>query len=716
MQRGLFILAFLCTVHGFAQVPKVFINELVAHNTNVQDRFREYDDWVELYNDEDTAVNVGGMYFTDNLSEPKKVQILSKYPSLTTIPAKGHKVFWFDKGSRQYASEHINLKLSVGGEQVGLYTTEGVVIDSVTFGVQRKNISYGRAIDGGSKWVYFTTPSYNQPNTRNGKEGFSAAPTFTKEGGFYPNKVQVKINAPKGATIYYTLDGSHPTTTGNVYNTPLSIDTTTIVRAMVIEEGKLPGTITSNSYFIGVTHQLPVVSIAIDNYKIFVNTDPKLNIYNESPAYVSLFEKDHQQAFELNAGLRLVGKAIRNYPQKSISMHARSMFGHSDINYPLFPGKPAQSYQAFLLRNSGNDWPNTLLKDALMHTLVTQTNIDYQAYRPVVVYINGIYWGIHNLREKICQHYIKNNHPNAGSIDMFEYGSMPIQGDDTHLQQLKTFVQHHDLSNASNYDSVLQMIDVNNFIDYQIAEIFYANTDWPMANMKFWRPKHEDGKWRWILFDTDLAFESDKARCPGHLNSIDYALGINNCHLPHLTKSLQASTYLLQALIKNPTFKAQFINRFADMLNTTFKEEKVVSTIRAMEAALTPEMPQHIGRWGKNKGIRSMKEWQKNINKLVQFAEERPDTMRYFLAQNFQLKGTTTLTVVPGEGGTVQLNSLTLNTPFEGTYFKHIPVTMMAVPNNGYVFDRWEGVEGKESELTYTPNKDARIRAIFKKR
>jgi hypothetical protein len=703
----------------FGQQPKVYINEFVTHNTKIQDRYREYEDWVEFYNAEDTAVNIAGYFLTDNLANPKAFEITKRYPSLTTIPPKGHVMYWFDKGTRQHAALHVNLKLNNKGEQVGLFAPSGAVVDTVSYGRQWTDIAMGREKDGAKKWVFFTEPTPAKTNNTKSYLGFSAAPTANKQGGFYEGELDVKLfSTNRKAAIYYSTDGKLPQQIdAQRYKTPIKILKTTVVRAITVEEGKLPGEVMTQTYFIDEKSTLPVVSIAIDKYSIFTNNDPKQNLYSESPAHIEYFDADKNRAFGVDAGIRLVGKAIRNYPQKSIAIRLRSAYGATQVEYQLFSQKESKTQSAFLLRNSGNDWSKTLFKDALLHSLTANgMDVDHQAYEPMLVFINNEFWGIHNLREKISRVYIEANYPNVGKIDMFEWGSLPIQGDRDHLTKLEKFVEANDLSIAANYDTVSQMVDMNNFIDYQIAEIFYANTDWPMANMKFWRPKSEGGKWRWILFDTDLAYDLDKRRCPGHHRSLDYALGINNCHIPNFNQSLDKSTYLLQALIKNEDFKQHFIARFADVMNTNFSSKNMLAAIDSLQQRIAPEMPRQVKQWGTNKGIRSVAIWNAEVDKLRQFATERPDTMRMFIREKFELKGATEISFQVTGGGTIQINnSKPSSFPFNGIYFNGIPILVAAVPNPGYKFVSWEGVEQKGDNFTFTPNKAMTITAVFKK-
>ncbi|MBU0765550.1 MAG: CotH kinase family protein [Bacteroidetes bacterium] len=712
----------LLTCPAFTQVPKLVINEVMTSNTvTVKDRNNNYSDWVEIYNCGNVAVNLAGMFFTDDENDPLKCRIRNDIPAKTTIPPGSARIFWFDRNPGLGVT-HIDMKLGSIKEYIALYAADSVtLIDELRLIDQKTDISYGRKPDGTGGFFYFKKPTPGKVNSTKGFPGFVPEVEIHPNGGFYTDPVTVKLKTGEKADIYYTLDGTNPAAAnGILYDKPFEVSRTTVVRAIALIENYLPLNIGTETYFIGESFSLPVVSLATNNYSMFSSTDPGQNIYTESPANVEYYDTTGRCIFNTGAGIRLVGKAIRNYPQKSVSVRFRSSYGVDNIKYRLFDDKEESRYYAFLLRNSGNDWSGTLFKDALMHRLVNgTTHIDCQGYRPAVVFINGNYWGIHNIREKINKYYVVSNHKRIDpeNIDMFEFGSLPIQGDQKHWKSLMKIVKNNDLSDDLYYNQVLQMIDVDNFIDYQIAEIFYANCDWPMANMKYWRPHTEGGKWRWILFDTDLAFDKDKRFCPGHNNTLEYALGVNNCHLPHLTNSLKASTVLLRKLMENETFRAQFINRFADLLNTIFETEHVISTIRGLKAGIEREMPRHIGCWkSSGKGIAGMTAWESNIEKMIVFAKERPDTMRRFISNRFSLEGTSTLEVAVNEGGKVKVNTIVPETyPWKGKYFRKNEITLTAIPDNySYKFIEWsDGVRDRERRLTV--KEDIKLEAVFER-
>jgi len=706
-----------------AQQPQLFINELVAMpHQMLHDSRGEYDDWIEIYNAGDTAVCVAGFHLTDDLSKPTKAVIDSRFKQFTTIAPKGHLLLWLDKGTKGSPPIHVPLKLSGGGEQLGLFSPDGQLIDSVSFGPQKPNISYGRIGDGQAQWGFTKTPT---PKAANPTELVTFAPKtqFDRPGGFYPNSISVAISgAAKRDTIRYTEDGTMPgRNNGKIYHTPLQIDTTTVIRAAIFGKGKRTEFPVTHTYFINDWSTLPVISLATDSLATLLRTNAGSGFKGENLVHLEFFEDGNQANFSVHAGFRLQGLAIRFYPQKSMAVRLRSEYGSETLSYPLFPQKPQlTTLHDFSIRASGNDNNRTLFRDGLMHSLVSKDmHIDYLAYRPVVVYVNGMYWGIHNIREKISQYYLTGNHTKKGKkADLLEWKTQPVQGKEDNFKQMMHYASSRDLSVPANYDTIAARVDLDNYIDYYIAETFYGNIDWPMANCKYWRPTKEGGKWRWIMFDVDLAFDLRNQRCRGHHNSIQYVLGTNNCHLPHLSHALLESTVLFRSLIKNDVFRERFVARYVDVMNTNFRADRVAAQIQLLRDSLATEMPKHIQRWSGKRGIRNMATWEKEVGDLYQFGIQRPDTMRHFLSEAFDL-GTTVrlqINVHSSAGGTVQVNSIIpKGFPFVGIFFEKQKVTLIAQPAPGYRFKQWKETGESTPEKIITSPIDGAHTAVFER-
>jgi hypothetical protein len=418
---------------------------------------------------------------------------------------------------------------------------------------------------------------------------------------------------------------------------------------------------------------------------------------------------------------------------KSLRLYARSEYGESRFNHRLFPDQPYESFNRVILRNGGNDFPNTMFRDAAIQAMVAHLNMDVLAYRPVVVFINGEYWGIHNLRERYDKHYLNRVYGvDPENIDLLNYahglGIAIREGDRTQYDSMTAYINANGLTNDQHYRHIQTMIDTENFIDYNISHIFVYNHDWPGNNTELWRlrtssppadaPVGHDGRWRWLLFDTD------------------YGLGWWNNYVNHNTLAFATqaglsgwpnpdfSTFLLRNLLKNQSFRNDFINRFADLLNTAFLPQRTIGIVTAMKAAIEPEMAEHIARWSMPG---SMDKWDEEVQVMTDFLLKRPAIQRKHIRRHFGLSGYTmiNLDVSSPDHGYIRLNTINILSdtegisedpyPWNGIYYQDIPIHFEANTLPGYAFDRWEGLDETLSPATHQVFTDsiANVKAHF---
>ncbi len=624
---------------------------------------------------------------------------------------------------------HTNFKINADGEQLALYHSNGQLLDQIDTGHLLTDISYGRQPDGSASWYYFDQPTPGKSNSMPGYINLAREPIFSHQGGFYSQSFQLSITpgSPQ-AVVYYTRDGSIPTTTpSNLYQAPIPVTKTVVIRAREILPNSLPGKIITHTYFINEKITLPIISLTTDPPNLW---DPDSGIYVlgtsydanqpnwganfwedwERPVHVEFFEPDGKLGFSLDAGMKIFGGWSRAFPQKSVAIYARNYYGTNKINYQIFPDKPITQFESFVLRNSGNDWYYTLFRDAMMQSLISETDVDIQAYRPAIIFLNGVYWGIHNIREKINEHYLAANHDvDPDRVDLLENNSGVIHGDATHYQALLNYLSNNNMQLQKTLDSVKTMMDVENFMDYQIAQIYFDNTDWPGNNVKFWRPRTAEGRWRWIMFDTDFGFGLYNSAYYQN-NTLAFATEPNGLDWPNPPWS----TFLLRKLLESPQFKQDFINRFADHLNFTFQASRVNQRIKEMKAALEPEIQRHRTKWPN-----AIYNWQQNVQVLNQFANYRGSYVKTHLLSKFQLKGIAkvTLNITPQDGGKMKLHSLSLSQfPWQGDYFKAIPIQIEAIPNDGFRFIGWSDASFEDAAaITLTLAQDVLITAKFEK-
>lgn len=630
---------------------------------------------------------------------------------------------------------HTNFSLNEN-EPVILSNAAGNIIDQLEPGFIPLDSSFGRQPDGSDN-LYFlsiTTPDSTNNNVQ-ASQDFASPPNFFIDGGIFSNSVDLHfVNIPTGAVIYYTIDGSEPnpdSTDTFEYSelnpVPITIDTTTVIRAQTHQTGYLPSKIISNTYLIAENHTLPVISLTTDPYNLWDYYEGiyakgpnagsgfpylRANFWQdwERPVHIELFEPDGSLGFKMDGGIKIFGYFSRGHNQKSLAVFARSKYGTNMIPYKFFVDKPFTEYKNIVFRNSGGDWMRSMMRDGLMQSLLKNTGLSYQSYRPVVIYLNGVYWGIQNIRQKINEHFFAETFGvDPDNIDLLEENRQVLYGTVTAYSQFMDFIDTHDLSIQANYEQLHTMMDVDNYISYQVAEILFCNTDWPGRNIKYWRERTPDAKWCWQIFDLDLGL--------GLLNSADhntlaFALQENGPYYPNP----DWSTYLFRRMIENDQFVQDLVNRFADFMNSIFDPVYLEAKIDSNYAYLETEMVRHFNRWEYDNY--NFDNWFSNEHLVMAyFARDRKAYMTQYIMQQFAIPGIFELNVsmLPEEGGTISVNSLNITDPiWSGDYFDNIPVTLTATAKPGYTFAGWTGsVEASENTIQLNTAYDAEITANF---
>jgi len=730
------IVAF-CFPAAFAAQAQPVINEIMASNTSTfQDEDNEYPDWIEMYNPGETSIDLDGYGLSDRLDNPYKWI----FPAITIDPKQYLIVFASGKDRVDIDNPHTNFKISSGGETLVLTDPSGTLCDSVFTEIEGTDISFGRVTDGAEEWVLFLEPTPGESNTAIGYQGYSdAIVEMSLPGGFYDSPVSIELSTePDNVEIRYTIDGSEPSQSSLLYTSFVSIDTTTVVRARAFEGNLFPGNINTQTYLINESTTLPVISLSSnpdnffdDDIGIYVqgnhSTPEDYNYYQdwERPIHIEFFEHDGSSGFSVDAGVKISGLVTKDHAQKPFAVFARPKYGDNKIDYQIFPDLPITEFKSITLRTGGDEHKPTRFRDMLCHSLVHNTNIDIMAFRPAKVYINGIYWGHYNIREKQNEDYLASHHSiDPDNVDMLEFVFVNrrtskihvIEGDSLHYKAMVDYTENHDMNDPVHYEYIKTQMDMDNYIDYNIVEIFMANNNWTHHNVKFWRPKTPNGRWRWILCDLDWGFRITSTNMFKRLKAGD----------PFLSEEEGNSLYvpLWLKLIENQDFKYTFINRFADYLNTIFTPDAILQRINEIKSQFEPEMPNHIARWKDislppYERIESINHWYSNIDSLEVFAEQRPAAIRTHIIEYFGLSGTSSvsLAVSSPEGGAIKINSIIPdNLPWSGIYFKNVPIQITALPNLGYRFAGWIGAElGDSISATITLTDSISVTAVFEK-
>ncbi len=631
------------------------------------------------------------------------------------------------------AEIHTNFRLSAQGEALYLTDGTGQLVDSVRFGVVSPDVSIGRQPDGTGGWFFFDSPTPGEANSTQAFQDVAEAPTFSHSGGRYATPLSVSLSAPAGGDIYLTTDGSEPDAASFRYVGPLHITKTTVLRARTLGAALLPSDIATHTFVYGEDAELPVISIATDPALLW---DNDVGIYafppddqaecpsfphfcanfwedREIKVHLEIFEPNGTQALSVGAGLTIVGGWSRGFPQKSLGLFARGRYGSPAFNYSLFPHRPHTEYQSFLLRNSGNDWDDTMLRDGFLQELVATANVDRMQYRPSIVYLNGRYWGIHNIREKINKHYaaalggVDADEVDIIALDTDQPQGVPevVGGDAEHYEQLIAFVGSSDMRESTSIETVESMMEVDSYIDYMVTQIFVGNTDWPGNNVKLWRPRTADGKWRWILFDLDFGFGRWNPGDYVH-NTLAFAAAPNGPEWPNPPWS----TFLFRRLLENSEFQNAFVNRYADFLNSYFKTDAMLAVLDSVQNLIGEEIPDHVDRWGG-----SYSGWLSNVSNMRFYARNRPGAAEAHLRSFFALSRPEPVTISATEGGSVIVNRLHVRDfPWTGSYYPNVPLSLSAVPDRGYRFTGWTGsLESSDRMVEVTPNRPLTLAATF---
>lgn len=517
----------------------------------------------------------------------------------------------------------------------------------------------------------------------------------------------------------------------NYYVTPQGADRYTLpVVSLNIDEDK----------YYGYESGLNVAGQLFDQWRID-NPDDQSDVWTDANYWASGSESELRLNFSYiengtellnhDAGIRNHGNGSRHMSNRSIRLYAKSGYGISKFNHSFFNDYDYDSFKRIILRNSGNDGYKTMFRDAFTQQLVKHLNVETQEYQPVILFVNSEYSGIYNIRERYDENYFDRVFGiDEDELDFLENDGIVDVGDSVHFWSMMDYLDNNSLEDDSNFEYVTTLIDPINFTDYYITNVFVANYDWPHNNHEYFRkkvtytpnvPYGQDGRWRYVVKDTDFGFDLQHNNGYNH-NTLDSATKFHESWEPN-ADFFNQSTLLMRRLLENEVYKNHFINRFADLLNTTFLSSRVVSLINEMQSVIEPEIEEHIHRWGM---IESYNVWDSNVNVMKTFAQERPLIQQNHIMQKFDIDNAfeVMIDVSDENHGYVKVNTIDILSstigivenpyPWTGTYFEDIPITITAVPSEGYVFSHWEGAQsGTDPELVASLTGDTYVKAVF---
>ena len=364
------------------------------------------------------------------------------------------------------------------------------------------------------RWIEATDPISQSANLQ-----------FSHPGGYYSDTVFLELSG--NGTIWFTLDGRSPTpTTATRYTAPIPLNAdqpqVIIVRARLETAGHQLSPIISHSYFLNTPTDLPLLSLIVEPDDFWGAEQGIITHYEEHgrdwerQADVTFVDSDHQSGFQLTAGVRVHGRGSRPLEKKSLRLYFRNEYGNSRLVYPLFESSSEQSFKRLVLHNSGQDsilpgtnW--TLIRNQIAASLAHSIGANATRSRPAILFVNGQFWGIYQIRERIDEFFLADHYgvENADLLDTPEELIRTDQvslGDRQHWDKMMDFVMSHDLTDPANYAYLATQMDMTNYIDYNLLQIYMANDDWPHHNMSLFRPRTMNGRWQWLIWDSDRNF------------------------------------------------------------------------------------------------------------------------------------------------------------------------------------------------------------------
>ena len=588
----------------------LYINEIMASGEGF--------DWVELYNAGSAPADLSGMGLSDSTDKPRRWQ----FPEGATIPGGGFLTVALTGSEGESGLVNgvygANFALSAG-ETACLSLPDGTLIDKVTLFDQYRDISYGRA-EGQRRFRYFTEATPGAKNAAESYERKAAAVRFSEPGGQRAgSSVTLALESDADVSIYYTTDGSDPGAKSQVYTGPISLDESAVVKAVAWRQDLIPSDLAVQTYVLGASHTVRIVSVSGKRSQLngsggMLNTGVK-GLGTE--VYVEIYEPDGTRLIGQKCLLKMAGHNSRSkLRQKAFSLRAKKEYGESRFNANLFTNRGYDWSKSIVMRASGQDCFQTHMRDSVLTSLAADTGVMYQESEVSVVYVNGRYWGVYNMRERVSRHSIAQFHgwDNPDDVQIVE-GKGTSNAD---YQKMLRWVKNHDLSSDSNVEQLREMLDIENYLDYIAMQLYTCNED--LNNVRCYRNPATDGKWRWVLFDLDLSFQlyTDNVKDWLHGNTAGSITEQNNG--------------LFKSMMKNAGLKDYFLTRMGRLLATTLSADSVTSKIQDRYNILLPEMPAECKRWDW-----SLSTWKRYGSKMVSYARSRPAALIGYLCDNFNL-------------------------------------------------------------------------------
>lgn len=649
----------------------VYITEVMASNDSTPlGAAGNTVDYAELYNASSVAVDLSFYGLSDTLKRPRRWQ----FPSGTVIQPGEYKVIQLDgqAGISTPTDLHTNFKIKrAGGETIAFCDPAGKVLDRIPLKLIPTDHSYGRT-DGYSGFYYYDVPTPGNANGT-GYYGYTEVPAFSIPGGEYKGSVSVSITVPENSKVYYTTDGSIPTVENGVLYEGETFEYTSVkvLRARAFDQGDMlqPSEIITQTYLLNLYHAFPIVSVVTDPDQLWnaetgmLTLGPDIDrsggipyknaVYryvkeklSASPGHVEIYDKEGNQVISQGMEFKLQGNFSLDNAQKSFKLKAKAKYGAKYFSAKLFEDRPFTEYKSFVLRISGNDSPWTRFNDGFQGRLLdlfyeeheAQSPVIHQAWTPVVAYLNGVYWGHYNLRERVDRYFVVQHEglslEEADDMDIIQASKAVDYGSNKeYLAMIKKVKGMSPGTNAEDLQYILDHIDVDNYFDYMAFEMFVGNSD--PGNIRFYKLGAEGSKWKWIFYDSDYGFFNSKFNSP------------RSYLKPKGAGDQLIDNTLIRKLLENDEMKDKFLTRLGEMFQM-LTTDYMTAVFDEMAAMLEPEMQMHFSRWAEEneKAVNSdspltpegaMRYWNVRLNQTRNVLKKRPTYLYEMVQEQFKL-------------------------------------------------------------------------------
>lgn len=711
MKKTLFAAILLCCFQTMK--AQLVINELMQSNIDcVMDDLKEFpDSWVELYNPTSQGVNL--QEFRLGTSDKESESWI-----LPNVMVGGgqYALIYCDKEAKYL---HTNFRLDSGkGCSVYLFKS-GDIIDKVENLKKQPapNIAYGRKTDGAEEWGYQLTPTPKEANAGNicdhdhilGEPVFSELGRVVNGNGAQTFNLQLSLpeGSPEGTEIHYTTNGTEPTIYSTRYTAEIPINKSTAIRAKLFCKGWLSPRSSVQSYiFHDRKLSIPVISIVTDNkylndYSIGIFVNNKTHEKNRQvdwrrPINIELFDEEGQPS-QINqlCETRITGAYSREANRQSMAIYSHKRFGKKNMDYEFFPDQCPNltNYRSIVLRNAGNDRDYIYMRDAVaQRSMAEYTDIDYQAWRPAVIYINGNYWCILNIRERANENNIITHYDGLEDIDLIENGELK-EGTIDNFRAFTRFYNEHGHTLAE----YAELMDWEEYIRITAMNFYFNNLDYPGNNNVMWRPRAEGGKWRWIAKDLDYSmglYGGNAGESGGYDHRIIaqwYNPNDWNLHKGANFSITSESTRLFRRLMEDKDFCREFIDRFSIYMGDFLNEKGIRAVWDPMYLKIKDE-------WKHHRSVVYDNPWWPNYDDELRNARNwvsrRTAEMYKQLGEQFDLGSpipmTVNTSVFPIDGLEMKFNNVPLSRGrFDGKFFANHTVTLEGRAPEGKVITGW---------------------------